>query len=252
MDAQTYLRVFSREVRWRLPRPEADEVLADYEDMLSQRAQGRGDLLLQEFGDPRLAARLLTDSKSYRYWLAGFTMMLACLLVLWLMLLRVNVFRPSAEVILVFWGIGLASSFLWFHRPRKEQERSPLPKGLRLTLLGLAGVCVIASLILTGLLVQFWTSLPLSSYGPLAHGAMELTGGIAAAAGIFGLVKARMSERRWQAVYGAALLILAECALVMTILTSLSSLTPGWWVSGAIIMGITAFAGFAGIGVSLC
>lgn len=250
MDAQAYLRRFSRVVRWRLPRPEADEILADYEDIFSQRPQEHDDLLIQEFGDPRQAARLLTDPKTYRHWLAEFTVMLVCLLLPALItLLRTN---DSWLSIIVPYGIGLAVSFLCFHRRRKEQIRPPLPRGLRLTLLGLACVSVIAALILAGLAAQLWTSLPLASYGPIVQGIMDLTGGIAAAAGVFGLVEARISDRRWGAVYAAALLILVECALVITITASLALLSPGWWVPSAVMMGIAGFAGFVGIGVSLC
>lgn len=252
MNAQAYLRTFSRAVRWRLSRPEADAVLADYEDMVFQQTQGREDVPLQEFGDPRQAARLLTDPKAYRHWLGGFAVMLVCLLALWLMLLGINTFRASAGVILVLWGIGLTLSFLCFHRPRKKPKQAPLSKGLLLTLLVLAGVSVIAAWILAGLAAGFWTSLPPAFYGPLVHGTMDLAGGIATAAGVFGLIKARISDRRWQAVYAAALLILAECALVMTILTSLSRLSPGWWIPGAVTMGIAGLAGLAGIGGALC
>ena len=34
MDKQTYLKKFSYAVRWRLSKQEADEVLADYEELL--------------------------------------------------------------------------------------------------------------------------------------------------------------------------------------------------------------------------
>lgn len=71
MDQQTYLKTLSYVLRWRLPKPEADEVLADYEEMFSQRPEDDGRFI-GGLGGPFQAARLFTEPKAYRRWLAAF------------------------------------------------------------------------------------------------------------------------------------------------------------------------------------
>ncbi len=86
MDQQTYLKKFSHFVRWRLPKPEADEVLADYEALFSERLPGNDDAWIQNLGEPLEAARLLTEPKVYRRWRAlyimGLMVLVECVLVI--------------------------------------------------------------------------------------------------------------------------------------------------------------------------
>ena len=86
MDQQTYLKKFSHFVRWRLPKPEADEVLADYEALFSERLPGNDDAWIQDLGEPLEATRLLTEPKVYRRWRAlyimGLMVLVECVLVI--------------------------------------------------------------------------------------------------------------------------------------------------------------------------
>ena len=86
MDAQTYLKKFSRIVRWKLPKSEADEVLADYQEML---AQCSGETT-QAFGQPAQAVRLLSEPKMHYRWLAIFALLAFCLLLSEFFLLRAS------------------------------------------------------------------------------------------------------------------------------------------------------------------
>ena len=52
MNKKTYMKKFSRVVRWRLQKSEADEVLNDYEEMLLNHAEYDNDSLIQELGEP--------------------------------------------------------------------------------------------------------------------------------------------------------------------------------------------------------
>ena len=83
---------------------------------------------------------------------------------------------------------------------------------------------------------------------------MGISGTAAAVTGLFGLVKARMSDRRWRALYIMGLLVLVECVLVIANLVSmdLGSLSSGWWVSRTVSLSAIGLAGLAGAGVSLC
>ena len=78
MDKQTYLKKFSYAVRWRLSKQEADEVLADYEELFSQAPREDDDLLIQKLGAPSQAARLLTDSNFWQC-LAAWPFVFCCL-----------------------------------------------------------------------------------------------------------------------------------------------------------------------------
>lgn len=252
MDRQVYLKKLSHIVRWRLSKPEADAVLADYQEILSQRVEVSDEQLIQELGDPCQAAHLLTEPRAYRLWLAVFALMTSSLLLLLSMLLRVTFFPHSVVIIMAVYGAALAVSLIWFHRHRTGWDKMVFPKGIMFAVFGLMGVSVVAVGILIGLVTQSWAALPPASYGTVVQWTTQLAGVVAAITGVLALVKARVSDLRWQVVYIVALLVLAECVLAMATLTSLSNLTPGWWVPGARAMGIVGLTGFIGVGVSLC
>ena len=65
MDKQTYLKKFSRIVRWKLPKSEADAVLADYNEMFSEYSGGNKEIPIQEFGKPAQAAQFLFEPNSF-------------------------------------------------------------------------------------------------------------------------------------------------------------------------------------------
>lgn len=132
MDAQTYLKKFSRIVRWKLPKSEADEVLADYQEML---AQCSGETT-QAFGQPAQAARLLSEPKMYYRWLAVFGLLTFCLLLSEFFLLRASFAQyPTVRMYLLLF-VGLIGSLLWFQPQPGEDCKSSLPKGLGPMLLG--------------------------------------------------------------------------------------------------------------------
>lgn len=184
MDQQTYLKTLSYALRWRLPKPEADEVLADYEEMFSQCPADSDDQFIGELGGPFQAARLLTEPKAYRRWLAAFGLMAFCLLLPQCLLLRARFDQYPAGWMFLLLAAGTAAALF----------------------------------------------------------------------GLFGLVKARISDRRWRALYVMGLMVLSECVLVIAVLVSmdLGGASSGWWGSCAGSMGLIGLFGLAGTGVALC
>lgn len=252
MDPEVYRKKFACAVRWRLRRSEADEVLADYEEIFAQREKEGDDALLEEFGPPLQAARVLTDKKEYRRWLAAFGVMVLSLLLCEFMLLRVSTAQYPAAVPLVLYAVGLLTALNWFRPHRKERKKLPLPKGLLPVLVGLGAISVVCAVVLAGLFTQAWASLPLEWYGPIVQWTMEIAGVIASLAGLVGVVKARMSDHRWSAVYVMALLMVTECLLVLAVLGSVFSFSPAWWVPWAVQAAVVGLVGLVGVGVSLC
>lgn len=254
MDKQTYMKKFSYAVRWRLPKPEADEVLADYEEIFSGCPAGNDGSFIQELGGPLEAARLLTEPGEYRRWLAAFGFMAVCLLLPEFLLLRARFNRYPLAAMCFLLIIGTAISQAWFWPRRGEGGRRPFPKKLFLLLGCLLVIMAAAAAILAGLAAGIWELLPPAMYGTAAYRIMGAAGTAAAMAGLFGLVKARMSDRRWRALYVMGLMVLTECVLAIAVLVSMdiSASSSAWWASYAAGSGIIGLVGLAGTGVSLC
>ncbi|WP_285824844.1 HAAS signaling domain-containing protein [Schaedlerella arabinosiphila] len=254
MDQQTYLKKLSCALHWRLPGSEAEDVLSDYQEIFSQRPAEADDRIIRDLGEPLQAARLLTEPDLYRRWLAAFGLMSFCLALPEFLLLRARFYGYPAGMMFLLLAAGTAAALMWFGIHRREREIRPLPKGLCPMLAGLLVVLAAAALILAGLAAEIWKELPPALYGIAAYWTMSLAGTAAAVLGFFGLVKARISDRRWRALYITGLTVLAECVLVTAALVSmdLDAASSGWWVSYAGIMGGIGFIGLAGAGVSLC
>ena len=215
-----YLSELSRAVRWCLPPAEAVEVLGE---IAADRAE---EELRRELGSPWSAARQLAQTKAYRRWVAVFAVLTACILLpavlpLLSKLSDIVIFRfHTYGVDWLWWFIslcdkvvpfrggllltGMALALAGFRHGSGEERRQPLPKGvvplLALLLAGMVFEWVIAwvtlAMIWPGMPSEIVISLPL---------AMTLDMFSMGIVGIFALVKARMADRRWRAVYILAL-----------------------------------------------
>lgn len=253
MKKQAYFKQITFFVRWRLPKREADEVLADYAEILSQRPENNDTALMQELGPPFHAARMLTDPNTYRRWLAAFGGMVLCLLLPELLLLRTMFYQEPTAFLAALLAFGTVISLIWF-RPRRAEEKTPLPKGVLTVLLGLLMLIVVSGLVLASLFAGVWTHLAPGLYGTTARWTLWLCGSVAAIAGLFGLVKARTADRRWRALYVMGLHMLVACVMVIAVLTSMriDTLSFHWWVPYAVHCGVVGLTGLVCTGVSLC
>ena len=253
MDKQTYFRRFSNSVRWRLSEQEAREVLADYEEILAEKPEELDEAVLRDLGNPSHAAAVLTNQSVYRRWMVAFSVMAFCILMPWLLLSRRAFYH---EPTIFVWGAFLVGAGLaLFHfRFRRDRECQKCPKELLLWVGVLLVVSTISGLVLCGLAFELWRMLPDRLYGIIACWALWISGSVAAFAGILGLVKARLSNHRWSALYILALVVLLESVSVLALLTGIdtSTVIPNWWVPYVTRWAVLAGAGLLATGVSLC
>lgn len=274
-----YMARLERWARWMLPRQEAEDVIADYRDIVGAPPRP-DDELLRELGRPRSVIRPLAQARQYRTWLAVFAVMAACILLpadsplplglypVWFSLFSPDGFIISGVPIFLWFMItGLALSLVWF-RPRRGEGRAPLPRS----------ILIVLAVLLAAMALVWWTFWQITLYpggalaNPIFHLGMDFwwplgghyVGGNLfsfllewsaiplAAVGITGLVKARLRDRRWRAVYFLSLTAIMLAFAVLALLTSMSLDPDTRLVSTRrLCIEITVF-GLVGTGVSLC
>lgn len=251
MNRADYFKHLTRQVRWRLPAAEAEGVLADYAELLGLRpAEGDGRLV-EDLGTPGRAARLLTDRRAYGRWLAVFGWLALCLAAPALLIFRPELCQGWPLLPGVWLVLGMALSLVQF-RPGAGGRGRPMSRGLGLALVGLAALVAVWAVAMGLLFSSAWPGLPPERYGPIARLALCLTGGVGAAAGLAGLVMARVSDRRWSALYLLGLTAAAVCAMVMVFLVRLDATAENWWYPWVLWWGGALAAGLVGTGVALC
>ncbi len=271
-----HLTRLARWARWMLPPQEAEDVIADYRDILEDEELSR------ELGKLRDVIRPLADRHAYRTWLAVFVVLAACILIpaasplplglypVWFALFSPDGFLiPGVPMFLWFMIAGLALSLVWF-RPRRGEAKTPLPRSIFIVLAVLLAVMGLVwwtfwqiTLYLEGALANPIFHLPMGFWWPLGRvyvGGNLLTFSLEwsaiplAAVGMVGLVKARTRDRRWRAVYFLSLSAMMLAFAVLTLLTSMdvTSEPDTWYIATRqICLTITAL-GLIGTGVSLC
>lgn len=271
-----YLSSLSRAARWCLPPAEAAEVLEDYRDLIEQEPRSE-EALRRDLGSPWSAARQLVQPKAYRRWVAVFAVLAACVLLpaalpLLRELMEPAIFRfPALDLpwriysfcgaIVPFRGIflliGMALALVWFRRGSGEERHWNLPKGvmplLLLLLMGMAFQWVNAWILLHEP-VKIWEWLT-SEIVKALRLAMTLDMFVMGVIGMFALVKARMTNRRWRAVYIPALAgsVLGMAIYALWCYADLSVVGTAGWQTPILLeyIAITVL-GLVGTGVSLC
>ena len=285
-----YMTRLEQAVRWRLPPREAEDIIADYRDIVGDPPRSEEELR-REVGDPEQAVKLLVSPpKAYRVWQAVFGLMAACILI------------PGASPHAPFWriwdacfagpyggasgifhafghwgpilsGVGLISALVWFRRQGRKEER--LPKAAMALLAALTVWLAAVFLIVWPALrdprgfTAMWGEVPWTWFGvPIFGGKMESLsikilnsvlqyGGTAVALlGVYALVRARTGDRRWAAVYILALavmLVSMEFLAVFTAMDPAAGITaPGWYLPILGRCAAYAAAGLIGAGAALC
>lgn len=84
--------------------------------------------------------------------------------------------------------------------------------------------------------------------------ALEYGGFVMALIGEFGLVKARLEDRRWIAVYVLGMAAMLVCMSTLALMTSmeLPDLSAAWWVPYLQTWLVYAGIGVVGAGAALC
>lgn len=274
-----YMARLERAARWRLPPQEAEDVIADYRDIVGTPPRP-DDELLRDLGKPWNVTKPLTEKKAYYTWLAAFAVMAACILIpadspLPLGLWRVfdHLFSPYGILIpgipwcFHFIVIGLILSLIWF-RPQKGEPKAPLPRPVIVTLaMELALMAAVwwgfwqltlypDGIMFQPALVTYWFDSIIGRttlHGHWLAWALEWGGAAVGVVGVVGLVKARTRNRRWRAVYFMSLSVMMLAFCVLSIYSYMGPIDPASTVvyTRQLCAAIT-IVGILGTGVSLC
>ena len=307
---KNWLGRFSRAARWMLPRKEAEEVIADYTDLLAEDTRTQEELE-RDLGDPVQAVRLLVQPgqgqlrqavfggvTAGKLWVVVFCALAACLLS--------AAFAPtplSPSYMLMKWYEWSTNDPLTWHlylipvgqvlagtllslavfRRREGEEKKPLPKWIFLWLLLLLAGMGLAWFVVWNVsatpehFLTKWVELPpppqdqgggtawkgttslvlVVMAGWLEWGCCALPG----VAGMIGLVRARMRDRRWSGVYVLALTLAVLALAVIAMLYQFSGIRPGdyyndltdgWFRRYILRFALITVTGLVGAGVSLC
>ena len=271
-----YMARLERAARWRLPPQEAEDVIADYRDIVADPPRSE-DQLRREVGDPVEVIKLLVaPPKVYRTWLAVFAVMAACVLIPghsgfgWFSwpFYRLCFEQGGLHLgpVLAVLGGGLA--LFWFRR-QKGATKAPVPRGLIAALtallvwIGLAlllnwAICYdLDGLLALGPRVQVWPG-PLGDTEPFtvfaSKWALILLPFFASFLAVYWLVRARTRDRRWTAAYIltlAAILVSLETIAQMNSMDVTSVSTDAAFRVNLIKCAVITAVGAVGTGVAL-
>ena len=276
-----YMTRLERAARWRLPPQEAEDVIADYRDIVSNPPRTEEELR-REVGEPEQVIKLLVSPpRAYRIWQAVFAVMAACILPLgisptpfnyslWRLFFdRWNGF-PLPYGALITAALGAVTALVWFRWQGRKEERLPkaIPILLAVFLICIGGVlwfCWICIHDLDGFLQMWGMMKPLISIGPtdwmvprstyLCTLAMEYGSAIISFIGAFALLKARMGDRRWSAVYVLALTVMLAALTALNLTTSMDPSGIPIEVAFQQLLtkcSVITTVGLIGTGVALC
>ena len=279
-----YMTRLERWARWALPRQEAEDVIADYRDIVGDPPRPEPELL-QDLGRPRDVVRPLTQPRQYRTWLAVFAFTAACVLIpglsplpgmakLWAYCFYIiHIGGVSPGEVIPF--LGIPAAILWFRLRGRREGTLPraVPVLLAVMAVWLAGVLAVNWLWMrdplgfAGMLGEtpVYVLFGLVRVGPPGYTMSRsvkilqdvyMWGGFAMAlVGVYALVKARTEDRRWAAVYtlaAMAMLVPISTLALMGSMEPLNPMTAGWWPPYFRTWAIYAGVGVAGAGVALC
>lgn len=256
-----YFSRLSRAARWYLPPAEAAEVAEDYREIVAGRSE---DELRQDLGTPWAAVRQLAQPKAYRRWLAVFLALSACVLLpsadvirgmlSWLFDLCLNDITRTPRYAELMLPLGTALALVWFQRNGKKEPVLPrrIVPLLVLLLLGMSWVSFLGWVLFS----ERWDIL--NSLFPtervwLHRLTLGLNAFAAGTVGITGLINARLTDRRWRAVYTLGLTGAAACLFIWRMYAGMFwDFRPGWQTPYVIRYMVLLLLGLVGTGAALC
>ena len=282
-----YMTRLERAARWRLPPQEAEDVIADYRDIVSDPPRTEEELR-RDVGDPEQVIKLLVSPpRAYRIWQAAFGVMAFCILTLgisgtlfgspfWLMYFIPHYW--SSFFLSSYGGVPLNAFFLaalggitalvWFRWKGHQGERlsKTIPIQMGVLTLWTGGLLLADALILrdpegfSKALGEIPTLLGPNVSMSLSVRLWDLALGYSAVAmavlGTFALVRARTQDRRWAAVY---VLAMAALMVPLQMLDMFGSMDPtyveyveNWYLPYLGQYAATFVVGLLGAGVALC
>ncbi len=250
-----YLSQLSRWARWMLPRQEAEDVIADYCDIVGVPLRSE-DELIRDLGRPRNVVKAVTQPRQYRAWLFAFGTLAVCVAFPAVMAYKSVYWGPVLNpAYMIFLCIGVGLSLGSFRRDRvgKETLIRGLLLPLALLLMGIGGVWFLAGLMLTESWELLNVIVPTADAAQGMHVLLCL--GILAMAliALYGLVRARLEGRRWCAVYILGLSgVLLGLSFWLFLRSTVLTAGPGWQTPILLRYAFITILGLIGTGAALC
>lgn len=224
MDIQEFFGKLNRAVHWFLPYGEANDVMAEYQDM-QQQAKQNGGQLFQPDENPWRIARELQNPREYRKWLLIFALLLLC--PLWHLLfftcgIIFSMPRVNMTLCKLFFWFSLALALFWAHRC-KRQNAAPQRS---VKIFAGAAACLIFGIAVLCPAVYWYYAL-CAGQAPWLTGYF-LTNYLTFCAiiyilfAIYSLAKCRLANYRWLALYVISITLLLGVMLYIELLFSLS------------------------------
>lgn len=266
---KNYMTRLERWARWMLPRQEAEDVIADYRDIVSDPE------LLRGLGKPHSVVKPLAQPRQYRVWLAVFVVMAACILTLGISPTAIG--YPFWMAYFTSWRhyhfalvvalLGAVLALVWFRwQGFKSPKRSKAIPALLVVLTAWTGALVLVSWLAMRNPVGFSEALgEIHSFiGPDRMVSLSITiltfsltysSVLMALLGTFALVRARTQDRRWAAVYIlalAAMMVCLDALALFTYMGPLDDLIGNWYQFELVKYAAIYTVGLVGTGVALC
>ncbi len=245
MNRQQYLKKFSGAVRWWLSAEEAEDIIADYEEMLEET----GEPLEEKWGHPWEAAKLIGNATVYYKWLAVFGVLAAFLLISELPIL---LWRAYSISYLRTYGVLLAGIVLALIAFRPNERKCPRPKGL-LPVVGLLFFLYGAVVYLTiATMLQVLEGKPVLLDGRIIANLLRIGGMVGFVVGVWALIGARTKAYHWRALYVVCLMGSILCLSITVVLSSMDLHFAGVHLMQKIFINWCSYAGIGLVGVVLC
>lgn len=242
-----YLERLSLAARWFLPQREAEEMIEDYRDMISEIGEGNAE---ETLGAPIKAVLAVADRGHGIRWHGAFLFMALCGAgpLFWQAVHSVWLPREILAAVL-----GAVVSLFYFGmggRARMKRPAKACIAGMALFTLAVLGVIIYFTLHIE--LVLSWAP----AAGRRTAGFLTGVAVFSALAGILGLVLARLYDGRWRALFLLGLTLSLLCGFVLSVLRSMDPfLDVTVWKEQLVLIRdcvLIVLIGFFTAGVGLC
>lgn len=239
------MKRFSRLTRWRLPAGEAEEVIADYRELIAAQPE-EGEALLKNLGSPLRAAMQIKPAKEYWRWMEVFALLGLCSVYFFCGLFCRWREYEIFNYVLFYLSVGLAAFWKGI-LPKREKRQNC--RNLVPAVIGTAALSIASSFFMWNMM---WSrELSGNQAALILRNCVYITAIIALTVSLTGLIRCRMYHRRWLALAVIGFTALFLCLLWMDLLTRLDNadaILP--WIQKNIIPAFVT--GVVGVIWSLC
>lgn len=223
MEIKEFFHKLNQAVHWFLPYGEANEVMAEYQEM-QQQAAANGSQLFQPDEKPWQIAKELQNPREYRKWLRIFALLLLFPLGHVLLFVASPFFGltvANISPIRIFFWLSLALALFWARQCRRQ---SAAPRRSAKMFVGSA-VWLIFGLVIVCPAIYWYFELFTGKYywltGRFLVNYLTLCGLIYILVGVYSLVKCRLVDYSWLALYIISITLLLGIMLYLELICGL-------------------------------